>query len=210
MQRPRRRGETVNGQDHGERHQHQAQGDRQADRGENHNGADIAGDGRQDVPGEQVFHADDGIACRRDPAAQRARQPVGKITGAVSCQIAEEVAAQIGRNPREGHTGHDTAEARKQMIGAQQGDHHGEGKPGIAVRNLGQRIDQELDRVLRAHGADGAGKSGQQDARMQIGPQPDVAQIKQEGPLRVAGEITHRNSLKAGAAGGNRLDRGRR
>ena len=108
-------------------------------------------------------------------------------------QMPEDVAAQIGRDPGEGHAGDHAGEAGQDVVGGEERDQQAEGEPGraLAAGAAGERIDQGLQPVLRPDRADRRREAGEQDRAMQIGAQPDIAQIEAQRALGVAGEVIH-------------------
>ena len=139
-----------------------------------------------------------GVGGGGDAARQRAGRASGEVAGGMAGQMAEEVAPHRAGDGDEGGVADPARRPPQQVVGRDQGDERGEGQPdrGRAIR-LRQRVDEELDAVLRPDRAENGQRDGGQDDGVLRGMEPHVAREEGRGPKCVGAEIFHDADIPA-------------
>jgi len=151
---------------------------------------------RQHVPHEQILDREGGIRGRGDAARERACQSLGEVARRMTGEVPEQLAAQIAAHAHEGMAGNPSAQPPQQIVGRDQGDQDHEGDPDSRMRpSGGERIDQELDRILGAYGATHGAQDGDEDRGMRQRPAEDIAQQERDRASGVVTKAEHRLSL---------------
>ncbi len=143
---------------------------------------------RQDVPDQHVLDREHGVRGRRDPARQRAGQPVGKVARRMAAQVAEQIAANVPGHLDKGLDADPAREPPEQIVGRDQRDQQSECEPyggggGVAA---GQRVHQEFDAVLSADRTGDRHQHGGEDHGVGYG---SPLQITDKERNRTVGEI---------------------
>ena len=169
-------------------------GHRQADAGQIGDRADRRHARRQHVPHKEVFDGEERVRGRGDAAGQHAGQTVGEIPWRMAHQMAEQIGPDVAGIGDDGPARDPPGDAPGQVVAGDQRDQQAKGEPNLVVagRSGRQRVDQELDAVLRAdRAACGDHDRGNHQA-VRPGPRPDIVPDKGQRPVREPGDVADR------------------
>ena len=126
--------------------------------------------------------------------AKRSRQTVREIAGSLTGQVTEQLAAQITGDADECRVRDPAGEPPQQVVGRDQRHQERERAPDAVRPHLRrrQRIDEELDPVLRAHGTTDGRQHRGQDEDMCDPPPAHEFEHEAHGMVGISAEIARR------------------
>jgi hypothetical protein len=107
-------------------------------------------------------------------------------------QVTEQIAAEIAAHRHEREARDPARQPQQQIVSGDQRQHRGEGQPDAVGGGVpGQRVDQELDGILRSDRAGYRQQHESDDGDVRPDPASQIARGECDRAIRIAAKIIH-------------------